>query len=328
MSDLEKNTQEEENELVLDDSIFEQEEEKKEDDFEELLTEEELESLIIGIDNENDILDIPDEEEVLEELKFLDESFNIKEDSEEKSNSKKEMKSIKKEQEENIEDSKIIKPKFDYEYFILKNKFKFLIGFVVFVVLIFVLTFFITLSKKPKIEELSSNQTTAQALEVSNKGTTPSNIVEENLSEEDKEIKDLKEELAITSNELTKKDIQQKILDLENLKIQKNKEENLKKLKTYYETLDSLEPSLMKVENDTLIVGFILEKPDYQKDLLKALIESFDDKYMLNIVSFNVIDNSSGMKKLGELTIDIDTFKSLYNPKLSEKEQLELLKYH
>ena len=328
MSDLKKNTQEEENELVLDDSIFEQEEEKKEDDFEELLTEEELESLIIGIDNENDILDIPDEEEVLEELKFLDESFNIKEDSEEKSNSKKEIKSIKKEQEENTEDSKIIKPKFDYEYFILKNKFKFLIGFVVFVVLIFVLTFFIKKKKKPKIEELSSNQTTAQALEVSNKGTTPSNIVEENLSEEDKEIKDLKEELAITSNELTKKDIQQKILDLENLKIQKNKEENLKKLKTYYETLDSLEPSLMKVENDTLIVGFILEKPDYQKDLLKALIESFDDKYMLNIVSFNVIDNSSGMKKLGELTIDIDTFKSLYNPKLSEKEQLELLKYH
>lgn len=195
MSDLEKNTQEEENELVLDDSIFEQEEEKKEDDFEELLTEEELESLIIGIDNENDILDIPDEEEVLEELKFLDESFNIKEDSEEKSNSKKEMKSIKKEQEENIEDSKIIKPKFDYEYFILKNKFKFLIGFVVFVVLIFVLTFFITLSKKPKIEELSSNQATAQALGVSNKVTTPSNIVEENLSEEDKEIKNLKKEL-------------------------------------------------------------------------------------------------------------------------------------
>ena len=101
-----------------------------------------------------------------------------------------------------------------------------------------------------------------------------------------------------------------------------------KKLKTYYEDLESLEPSLMKVENDTLIVGFVLKKPDYQNDLLKALIESFDDKYMLNIVSFNVIDNSSGMKKLGELTIDIDTFKSLYNPKLSEKEQLELLKYH
>lgn len=328
MSDLEKNTQEEENELILDDSIFEQEEEKKEDDFEELLTEEELESLIIGIDNENDILDIPDEEEVLEELKFLDESFNIKEDSEEKNNSKKEMKSNKQEQEEITEDSKIIKPKFDYEYFILKNKFKFLIGFVVFVVLIFILTFFITLSKKPKIEELSSNQTTAQALEVSNKVTTPSNIIEENLSEEDKEIKDLKKELETTSNELTKKDIQQKILDLENLKIQKNKEENLKKLKTYYEDLESLEPSLMKVENDTLIVGFVLKKPDYQNDLLKALIESFDDKYMLNIISFNVIDNSSGMKKLGELTIDIDTFKSLYNPKLSEKEQLELLKYH
>ncbi len=328
MSDLEKNTQEEENELILDDSIFEQEEEKKEDDFEELLTEEELESLIIGIDNENDILDIPDEEEVLEELKFLDESFNIKEDSEEKNNSKKEMKSNKQEQEEITEDSKIIKPKFDYEYFILKNKFKFLIGFVVFVVLIFILTFFITLSKKPKIEELSSNQTTAQALEVSNKVTTPSNIVEENLSEEDKEIKDLKEELETTSNDLTKKDIQQKILDLENLKIQKNKEENLKKLKTYYEDLESLEPSLMKVENDTLIVGFVLKKSDYQNDLLKALIESFDDKYMLNIISFNVIDNSSGMKKLGELTIDIDTFKSSYNPKLSEKEQLELLKYH
>lgn len=328
MSDLEKNTQEEENELILDDSIFEQEEEKKEDDFEELLTEEELESLIIGIDNENDILDIPDEEEVLEELKFLDESFNIKEDSEEKNNSKKEMKSNKQEQEEITEDSKIIKPKFDYEYFVLKNKFKFLIGFVVFVVLIFILTFFITLSKKPKIEELSSNQTTAQALEVSNKVTTPSNIVEENLSEEDKEIKDLKKELETTSNELTKKDIQQKILDLENLKIQKNKEENLKKLKNYYEDLESLEPSLMKVENDTLIVGFVLKKPDYQNDLLKALIESFDDKYMLNIISFNVIDNSSGMKKLGELTIDIDTFKSLYNPKLSEKEQLELLKYH
>ncbi len=165
-------------------------------------------------------------------------------------------------------------------------------------------------------------------MEVSNKVTTPSNIIEENLSEEDKEIKDLKKELETTSNELTKKDIQQKILYLENLKIQKNKEENLKKLKNYYEDLESLEPSLMKVENDTLIVGFVLKKPDYQNDLLKALIESFDDKYMLNIISFNVIDNSSGMKKLGEVTIDIDTFKSLYNPKLSEKEQLELLKYH
>ena len=98
MSDKDKNpdfTLDIEEEIEFDDSIFEDDEEleKKEEtnevfsenkeekeDFQDLITEEELENLIIGIDEENDILDIPDEEEVLEELKFLDESFSMPSD--------------------------------------------------------------------------------------------------------------------------------------------------------------------------------------------------------------------------------------------------------
>lgn len=82
MSDKEKNPDfhleidEDDLELTLDDNIFEEKEANENDD---LLTEEELENLIIGIDEENDILDIPDEEEVLEELKFFDENFSLPE---------------------------------------------------------------------------------------------------------------------------------------------------------------------------------------------------------------------------------------------------------
>ena len=345
MSDKDKNpdfTIDVENELEFDDSIFEDDEEleKKEEtnevfsenkeekeDFQDLITEEELENLIIGIDEENDILDIPDEEEVLEELKFLDENFSIPDEVKvEPIMEEKEEKKSKKEKAPKKE--KKPKEPFDFRFFLLKNKFKLLGVFIVFVVGIFVTTFLLVLDRKPKVEKVKISEE-KEAVNIDNENRV---INEEtgqgDLTEEDKEIETLKEELSKTTEISEKTAIQQKIIDLENQKVMKKREAKILNLKKYFDSsLKNLKISIIKSEDKVLVVAFIAQNNNYEDELLMAITKTFEDDFDIDKASFSILSQGEHFEKIGEVTVDINKFKEVITQNKSVKEKLKLMNF-
>lgn len=326
MSDKEKNPDfniEIEEELELDDSIFESEEKTEEkEEFNELLTEEELENLIIGIDEENDILDIPDEEEVLEELKFLDENFSVSSNKEEQPKEE-----AKQEKTKKVKKEKKNKEPFDLQYFLVKNKFKLMGAFLLFIIIIFTLTFLMVLDKKPKIEEFEMGTTTgaAVAMEESKVNTINKEI---DLSREDKELESLKEELEQVKEEARKIALQEKILELENKKILKIREAKILNLKKYYDdNFESLRVTILKSEDKVLVAAFVATKSAYEEELYKALVEAFEDNYGIDRISFSVIEQGESIKILGNVTIDFKNFKEIDLLNKSVNEKLQLMKF-
>jgi len=345
MSDKDKNpdfTLDIEEEIEFDDSIFEADEdlEKKEqmddvfseskeekDDFNDLLTEEELENLIIGIDEENDILDIPDEEEVLEELKFLDESFAMSNEIKDEAPIEEEKKAVKKQKKEKAP-KKEKKPRepFDLKYFLLKNKFKLLGAFIVFIIGIFILTFLLVLDRKPKVEEVNS-ATTHEAVHADKENEIVNEEIDQvALTEEDKEIEALKEELGKITDESEKVTIQKKIFELENKKIMKIREGKILNLKKYFDTnLTNLKISIIKSEEKVLVVAFIAQNNNFEDDLLKAIEKTFEDEFQIDKVSFSIISQGEHFKKIGEITVDIKKFEEIIVQEKTTKEKLELM---
>lgn len=347
MSDKDKNpdfTLDIEEEIEFDDSIFEADEdetEKKEqidelifsetqeekDEYNDLLTEEELENLIIGIDEENDILDIPDEEEVLEELKFLDESFSMPSDLKEETSVVEEKKQIKKPKKEKVP-KKEKKPRepFDLKYFLIKNKFKLIGAFVAFIVGIFILTFMLVLNKKPKVEEFEMGTTTGAAIAMEENKVAIPEMNQTNISEEDKEIESLKQELNLVKEETRKVAIQKKIIELENKKILKIRETKILNLKKYFDTdLTNLKVSIIKSEEKILVVAFITQNKDFEEDLFKAISKAFEDDFQIDKVSFSILSQGENFNKVGEMTVDINKFKEVVVQEKTVKEKLKLL---
>lgn len=328
MSDKEKNPDfhleidEDDLELTLDDNIFEEKEANENDD---LLTEEELENLIIGIDEENDILDIPDEEEVLEELKFFDENFSLPEKEEEKKEkiSKEEEKApkVKKEKVKKEKKPKTPREPIDIQYFIIKNKFKLIGAFLAFIVAIFMITFFLVLNRKPKVEEFETVNTSESAiiLEESPK---------EELSEEDIAINSLKEELALVKDETRKLALQNEIIKLEEKKVAKVKEERLVKLqKELSQGLTSLTPTLVKVEEDIFIMGLTVENENYSDELYKAIAKVFEDEYQINKLSITILLKGEKLQKIGQIIVDINKFKEVSPMNITNQEKLKLMNF-
>ena len=329
MSDKEKNPDfhleidEDDLELTLDDNIFEEKEANENDD---LLTEEELENLIIGIDEENDILDIPDEEEVLEELKFFDENFSLLEKKEEEKKekiSKEEEKApkVKKEKVKKEKKPKAPREPIDIQYFIIKNKFKLVGAFIAFIVAIFIITFFLVLNKKPKVEEFETVTTSESAivLEESPK---------EELSEEDIAINSLKEELALVKDEARKLALQNEIIKLEEKKVTKLREERIGKLqKELTQGLTSLSPSLVKSEEDILIMALTVENENYTDDLYKTVAKIFEDEYQINKLSLTILSKGEKIQKLGQVTVDINKFKEVSIMDITIQEKLKLMNF-
>lgn len=349
MSDKDKNpdfTLDIEEEIEFDDSIFEADEDKTEkkeeldelvfsenqeekDDFNDLLTEEELENLIIGIDEENDILDIPDEEEVLEELKFLDESFSMPSDFKEETIVEEEKKQIKKPKKEKAP-KKEKKPKepFDLKYFLIKNKFKFIGAFVVFVIGIFILTFMLVLDKKPKVEKVEMGTTTEEKIATEENEVVNPEMNQTNVSEEDKEIELLKQELNLEKEETKKVAIQKRIIDLESKKILKIRETKILNLKKYFDTdLTTLKVSIIKSEEKILVVAFIAQNNDFEDDLFKAISKAFEDEFQIYKISFSVLSQGENFNKVGDITLDINKFKEVAAQEKSVKEKLKLLNF-
>lgn len=329
MSDKEKNPDfhleidEDDLELTLDDNIFEEKEVNENDD---LLTEEELENLIIGIDEENDILDIPDEEEVLEELKFFDENFSLPEKKEEEKKekiSKEEEKTpkVKKEKVKKEKKPKTPREPIDIQYFIIKNKFKLIGAFLAFIVAIFMITFFLVLNRKPKVEEFETVNTSESAiiLEASPK---------EELSEEDIAINSLKEELALVKDETRKLALQNEIIKLEEKKITKVKEERLGKLqKELSQGLTSLTPTLVKVEEDIFIMGLTVENENYSDELYKAIAKVFEDEYQISKLSITILSKGEKLQKIGQIIVDINKFKEVSPMNITNQEKLKLMNF-
>lgn len=325
MSDKEKNPDfhleidEDDLELTLEDNIFEEKEIHEDDD---LLTEEELENLIIGIDEENDILDIPDEEEVLEELKFFDENFSLPENKEEeKTKSSKPEEKTKKEKPKKEKKPKPPREPFDFQYFIIKNKFKLIAAFLIFIISIFIITFLLVLNRKPKVEEFETINTNENTIVLEES-------IKEELSEEDILINSLKEELAMVTDEVRKLALQNEIIKLEERKIVRIKEERMAKLqKELDEGLITLRPTIMKIEEDILIIALSVEKDDYAEDLYRAIDKIFQDQYEINKLSITLLSKNEKIQKLGQVIVDIDKFKEVSSKDITIQEKLKLMNF-
>ena len=319
-------------ELNLEDNIFD-EKNKESDD---LLTEEELENLIIGIDEENDILDIPDEEEVLEELKFFDESFALPKDE-----PKEEKEEVKPEKKAKVKKEKAPKaPKtprepIDWQFLILKNKFKILGGFILIVVLSFVLTFVLVLKSHSKVEETVATTTSESAIVEETHGETTAEELtneteasEENLSPTDLEIKVLKEQLNKETDEHKKLELQKSILKLEEEKIDKNQEKKVEELKKYYdEVLPTVTTAVIKIEDDILVLALIVQNDNFNEELYTALEKTFEEKYQINRVSVSILKRTKNLNKIGEMNVEQKKFEEIKEKHISVDEKIKNLGY-
>ena len=339
MSDKDKNPDfqieidDDELELNLEENIFDE----KSKDSDDLLTEEELENLIIGIDEENDILDIPDEEEVLEELKFFDENFTLPKE-EAKPEKKEEPKPEKKEKvkkEKAPKAPKAPREPIDWQFLILKNKFKILIGFILIVILSFVLTFVLVLKSHPKVEETVATTTSESAIVEEKHGETATEettheteVTEENLSPAELEIKDLKEQLSKETDDHKKLELQKEILKLEEEKIDKTQEKKVEELKKYYdEVLPTVTTAVIKMEDDILVVALIVQNDNFKEELYKALEKTFEDKYQINRVNVSILKRTKNLNKIGELNVEHEKFLEIKEKNISVDEKIKSLGY-
>lgn len=348
--DFSLDIEDDELDLNIDDDVFSNGEEvsgSEKNDIEEddILTEDELESLIIGIDEENDILDIPDEEEVLEELKFLDENFSVDdtEEEEEKPKEKSENK-IKKMMEKpifkkikNIAGEKtkkeIIKKDTgkksdDIKYFMMKNRFKLVGGLASFLLLVFIFTLVFTRDKEPLVEEVGKVE---QAV---------------NMSEIRPTIKELgsildsltpMEQLAYYRDRLIKEEENTKeIIELNNrIKALEAKldEEAREKREAYIENLrksfsgemSSVKPATFKSSDERLQIAFLVIREDFYDDLYKVIEEAFIKN--INIKDVNIILFTAGeqLNKAYEINVARHQFDSIRNISDSSKNKIEKL---
>ena len=238
-----------------------------------------------------------------------------------------EKKQIKKPQKEKAP-KKEKKPKepFDLKYFLIKNKFKLIGAFMAFIIGIFILTFMLVLNKKPKVEEFEMGTTTGAAIAMEENKVAIPEMNQTNISEEDKEIESLKQELNLVKEETRKVAIQKKIIELENKKILKIRETKILNLKKYFDTdLTNLKVSIIKSEEKILVAAFIVQNNDFEEDLFKAISKTFEDDFQIDKVSFSILSQGENFNKVGEITVDINKFKEVVVQEKTVKEKLKLL---
>jgi large-conductance mechanosensitive channel len=270
-------------------------EEKKSDDE---ISEEDLEKLLIGIDEENGILDIPDEEEVLEELKFVDEIPNLEEDE------------LPKKEEKSKEKKKINLPKLDiikYKDTVFKYKY-YIAGVIAFFLIstIFVTKLMVDRQKSVKkevyAEASQENQTTTNAAVVITEKT-----IEENLSEIEK-LAYYKEKLK--ENPENEEMIKQKIEEVKKELKEKEKQEvvkYVKELKTgYILEFKSIKPTLFKIANDNLIMGFVMKDNNMENiynELYLAIADAFEKNENVLKINLNLFAVEGQLKKKLEINV-------------------------
>lgn len=334
-------------ELNIDDDLFGGKQEENTED--EILTEDELESLIIGIDEENDILDIPDEEEVLEELKFFDENFSYDEEEPEEEENKEEEKTVSDEKSKMSIKSKLpsMLKNFDFskykskisgglkeegglKYFLLKNKIKAASLFASILLLTFIMILFITKDKKPVIEEAvqvekvvaqGEIKPTIKDLETVLDKLTPMEKVayyRDKLSKENLEV----EEIVEAKKELEKAEIKVEA------EAKKARDEYIDVLNDeYLYELKTLKPTLYKVTDTRLQIAFLLIDKDFYNDLYNAVEEAFLKN--MNIKDINVVLFEAGeqLQKSYELDVARHEFDALRKEDESIKEKIERLNF-
>ncbi len=321
--DFSLDLEDDELDLSMDDELFEGNQEENEED--DLLSEDELESLIIGIDEENDILDIPDEEEVLEELKFLDENFLLDDGEEEEE--------VVEEKSKEKKGKKIKLPDFDVKYFIMKNRFKILIGFGSTVLLTFILIFFLLRDTTAHVEDggkvervvEANNRVEELPLAEINDETVEELSPIEQLAYFRKKMKDYVNEGKDTSK------VEEKLTILE-AELEEEKKEardvyigSLKE--EYTNELESIKPTLFKSTDDTLIMGFVMVKEDFYDDLYASIEKAFwknRDMKNINITLFKVEDQ---LQKTHELKVARHQFDAIRELDETNKEKILRLNF-
>jgi hypothetical protein len=336
-------------ELNIDDDLFGEKEKNEEEEEDEILTEDELESLIIGIDEENDILDIPDEEEVLEELKFFDENFSYdEEDKEDDDETEDENPSTEAKHKISIKEklpaalknfdfskykTKIsagIKDDGGLKYFLLKNKIKVVSLFASVLFLTFIMIIFITKDKKPVIEEeVQVEQVVVQGeikptikdLESVLDKLTPMEKVayyRDKLSRENLEV----EEIVVAKKELEKAEMKVEA------EAKKARDKYIDVLNDEYSyELKTLKPTLYKVTDTRLQIAFLLVDENFYNDLYNAVEEAFLKNMEIKDINVVIFEAGNQLQKAYELDVARHEFDSLRKEEEDTKEKIERLNF-
>ncbi len=318
--DFSLDLEDDELDLSMDDELFEGNQEEKDDD---LLSEDELESLIIGIDEENDILDIPDEEEVLEELKFLDENFLLDEEEEEVVEEKPKEKKLK----------KVKLPDFDIKYFIMKNRFKILIGFGSTVLFTILLVFFLLRDTKAYVEDGGKVERVVEAntkveemplAEINDETIEELSVIEQlayfrkkkkDYIGEGKDTSKVEEKLKILEAELEEEKKEARDVYIGSLK------------EEYTNELQSIKPTLFKSTDDTLIMGFVMLEEDFYDDLYNSIEKAFWKKRELKNININIFRVEDQLKKTHEVQVARHQFDAIRELNESNKEKIMRLNF-
>ncbi len=318
--DFSLDLEDDELDLSMDDELFEGNQEEKDDD---LLSEDELESLIIGIDEENDILDIPDEEEVLEELKFLDENFLLDEEEEEVVEEKPKEKKLK----------KVKLPDFDIKYFIMKNRFKILIGFGSTILFTILLVFFLLRDTKAYVEDGGKVERVVEAntkveemplAEINDETIEELSVIEQlayfrkkkkDYIGEGKDTSKVEEKLKILEAELEEEKKEARDVYIGSLK------------EEYTNELQSIKPTLFKSTDDTLIMGFVMLEEDFYDDLYNSIEKAFWKKRELKNININIFRVEDQLKKTHEVQVARHQFDAIRELNESNKEKIMRLNF-
>ncbi|TDT69782.1 hypothetical protein EV215_1321 [Hypnocyclicus thermotrophus] len=290
-----------------------QEKKKSEDE----ISEEDLEKLLIGIDEENGILDIPDEEEVLEELKFVDEIPNLEEEE------------VPKQETKLKEKKKINLPKLDiskYKDILFKYKY-YIAGVIAFFLIstIFATKLMVdrqkSIKKEVYTEETQNNQTTSEAAVVITEKT-----IEENLSEIEK--------LAYYKQKLKEEPENKDIIKLKIEEVKKEIKEKekqevvkyVKELKTAYVLeFKSIKPTLFKIANDSLIMGFVMKDDNMDNiynELYLAIADAFDKNENVLKINLNLFAVEGQLKKKLEINVHRYEYNRLKDKELKNIDKL------
>lgn len=295
------------------------------------ISEEDLEKLLIGIDEENGILDIPDEEEVLEELKFVEDL--PKSQSKPKEGKSKKVKKEKKPKKEKAEKEgkKLSMPKIELGGFkekVLKYKFHIAAVFVSFLVLTGV-SIKLMSGKNKKVETEVFTEELPEVTAITNVVELSEEVIKENLTTE--------EQLAVYRGKLKseelpeerREEIQTKLKEVEE-EIREEKREEIKNyvkdLKAdYNEELETVKPTVFKIQDQNLIIGFVIK--NYEEDIMysevyNAIVNAFEKNENVKNVNVNVFAVEDQLRKKVEINAARYEFERVKEMNIEAKEKL------
>lgn len=296
------------NEDIKLDEDFELTDELFEED--ELLTEDDLEKLMVGVDAEDDILDLPNDEDMLEELDLTDDFPSPDEISNEPKQEKKSTNNKKTE-------------KNSLKYSLLKHKLPIFLGILGFILLTGAGIFYFINAKKPEIKVFDKETPIEKNVDEQNN----IDVTKELMPEEDNEKLLFLENKLKSANAEDADDIKKQINQIKQIIKEKEKKETddyLTNLKSKFDSeLKTISPTLFKAHNDSLIMGFVIvdeNKGDLDSEVYDVIDAAFNNKRIetINLSILEVADQLNKRLEITALRYEYDRVKNSNIPKIKK----------